>query len=345
MLESSVNSYPGNLIVVHQALLGYGLDADGIVAEAGIDWQLHQDPAQRVPAQQMDHLFELCYKKTSDESFGLECVQYFSPANYHALGVGLLYSSTLRDFCQRFERFFSLVTTLDTLRFKDEDNLYCLRLRSLPGLSRHIRRFDSDSFNAMVLKFVRMIFNPKFSPSKVCLIWTPPKDYQQKYFDYFGCDVEFSAPFTEFHFDPADLKKPLSASNVELARQNDAVVVEFLARMRKIDLPSRVYVKLIELLPSGNCNRKMVAEALHLSTSNFHEKLKKAGTNYQDLLDYTRQELARSYMARADLSISEIAYLLGFSDSSNFSRSFKRWLGQSPREYRQQILSLPLQDD
>lgn len=119
------------------------------------------------------------------------------------------------------------------------------------------------------------------------------------------------------------------------------MVVEFLARMGKIDLPSRVYVKLIALLPSGNCNREMVAEALHMSTSNFHEKLKKAGTNYQELLDQTRQELVQSYMSREDLSISEIAYLLGFSDSSNFSRSFKRWLGQSPREYRQQILSLP----
>jgi AraC-like DNA-binding protein len=342
MLEGSASSYHGNLMVVHQALLGYGLDADSIVAEAGINKQLYEDSAHRVPADLMDHLFRLCYERTGDASFGLECIEYLSPANYHALGVGLLYSSTLRDFCQRFERFFSLITTLDTLRFSDEKSLNCLRLRPISDLSSDIHRFDSDSFNALVLKFVRMIYKPDYTPKKICLTWAPPKDYQQKYLDYFGCEVEFSAPVTEFHFDPADMDEPLSASNVELARQNDTVVVEFLGRMDKIDLPSRVYAKLIELLPAGHCNREMVASALHMSTSSFHEKLKKAGTNYQDLLDQTRQQLAKSYMAREDLSISEIAYLLGFSDSSNFSRSFKRWLGQSPREYRQQITSMPI---
>ena len=342
MLDGRATSYLGNLIVVHRALLSYGLDADAIVAEAGIDRLLYQDPSHRVPAELMGHLFELCYEKTGDESFGLECIAHLSPANYHALGVGLLYSSTLRGFCQRFERFFSFITTLDTLRFWDEGDLHCLRLRPLPDLCSDIQRFDSDSFNAMILKFVRMIFKPDFTPKKVCLTWTPQEDLQHKYLDYFGCDVEFSAPVTEFHFDPTDLNEPLSASNIELARQNDAVVVEFLARMDKIDLPSRVYAKLIESLPSGNCNREMVAEAFHMSISKFHEKLKKAGTNYQELLDQTRQDLAQSYIAREDLSISEIAYLLGFSDSSNFSRSFKRWLGQSPREYRQQISSLSI---
>ncbi|MGI9221266.1 MAG: helix-turn-helix domain-containing protein, partial [Woeseiaceae bacterium] len=58
------------------------------------------------------------------------------------------------------------------------------------------------------------------------------------------------------------------------------------------------------------------------------------GTTYQTLLDRTRRELAEQYMQQQNISVSEVAYLLGFSDCSNFSRAFHRWTGHSPSEFR-----------
>jgi len=106
----------------------------------------------------------------------------------------------------------------------------------------------------------------------------------------------------------------------------------------KLDLPSHVCSKLIELLPSGNCSRELIANSLHMSVSTLHEKLKRAGTNYQQLLHQTRKEHAEHYISQGDLSLTEVAYLLGFSDSGNFSRAFKGWEGISPREYRNKIV-------
>ena len=54
------------------------------------------------------------------------------------------------------------------------------------------------------------------------------------------------------------------------------------------------------------------------------------------MLDDTRRTLAEQYLARADLALLEVAYLLGFADPSNFFHAFKRWFAMTPGEYRAQ---------
>jgi AraC-like DNA-binding protein len=65
-------------------------------------------------------------------------------------------------------------------------------------------------------------------------------------------------------------------------------------------------------------------------------KLSQCDTNFHELLDTTRKELASSYIQQSALSITEITFLLGFSDTSNFTRAFKRWEGVSPSDYRKE---------
>jgi len=129
---------------------------------------------------------------------------------------------------------------------------------------------------------------------------------------------------------------PLPAANAELARQNDEVVVQFLARLDRANVVAQAHAKLIDLLPSGDCSKAKVASSLNMSVRTLHNRLADAGTTYQHLLDKTRQDLAEQYMAQANISVSEVAYLLGFSDCSNFSRAFHRWTGVSPSDFRDQ---------
>ena len=97
---------------------------------------------------------------------------------------------------------------------------------------------------------------------------------------------------------------------------------------------AQAHAKLIELLPSGDCSKSKVASALNMSVRTLHNRLADSGTTYQQLLDRTRRKLAEQYMQQQNISVSEVAYLLGFSDCSNFSRAFHRWTGQSPSDFR-----------
>ena len=133
------------------------------------------------------------------------------------------------------------------------------------------------------------------------------------------------------------LDVPLPAANAELARMHDEVVVKFLARSDQKDLVNRVHAQIIQRLPSGDCNKSQVANALYMSTRTLHNRLANEGTSYHDILMQTRRELSEQYMAQQNLSVSEIAYTLGFSDCSNFSRAFHRWTGQSPTAFRESL--------
>ena len=78
-----------------------------------------------------------------------------------------------------------------------------------------------------------------------------------------------------------------------------------------------------------------VADALALSGRTLRRQLGKLGTSYRQLLDQVRSDLAQQYLANSSLSVEQVALLLGYTETTNFRRAFKRWLGVSPRDYRQ----------
>lgn len=76
---------------------------------------------------------------------------------------------------------------------------------------------------------------------------------------------------------------------------------------------------------------------MHMSSRNLELKLANENTNFQSILDGARQSLAAGYIEQSSISITEIAYLLGFSDAANFTRAFKRWTSKSPLEFRKSL--------
>jgi AraC-like DNA-binding protein len=79
-----------------------------------------------------------------------------------------------------------------------------------------------------------------------------------------------------------------------------------------------------------------VAEQLGQTTRTLQRKLKEAGSSFQEVLDQTRRELAEHYLAQAELSITDIAYMLGFQEQSSFNHAFKDWTGVNPGAFRAQ---------
>ena len=94
-------------------------------------------------------------------------------------------------------------------------------------------------------------------------------------------------------------------------------------------------------LPDGYPSLEDVAEALRVAPGAIQRELSQAGLLYKELVEMTRRELAIAYIKQRHLPFSEIAYLLGYSELSAFSRAVHRWTGQSPRAYRGQVDARP----
>lgn len=102
---------------------------------------------------------------------------------------------------------------------------------------------------------------------------------------------------------------------------------------------SRVNRILIDQLRGDSPGIEFVADQLSMSVRSLQMKLKAEGTSYQKLLNTVRKDLAIAYLQERKVSKGEIAHLLGFSEISVFSRTFKKWTGQSPSEYQAAIAS------
>jgi len=178
-----------------------------------------------------------------------------------------------------------------------------------------------------------MSYGDNFSPNRV-LMKRESSDYEQQLVDYFGAPITFSSELTGFTFDAGQLEKKLSSANAELAHNNDKIIMEHLAKLDRADIVNQVKVALVDLLSSGAVNEDMIASELHVSKRSLQRKLSDLGTSYKRVLEETRSCLAVQYVENSALSITEISYLLGFSETSNFTRAFKRWTGKSPSELR-----------
>ncbi len=90
-------------------------------------------------------------------------------------------------------------------------------------------------------------------------------------------------------------------------------------------------------LPRGEVGIKTVAPRLHMSERTLQRRLHAAGLSFQALLDRTRKELCLDYLSGGRISLDEIAYRLGYANTANFNRAFKRWTGQTPQAYRRRL--------
>ena len=149
--------------------------------------------------------------------------------------------------------------------------------------------------------------------------------------------VNYECDLNRVRYVKSDILEQLGSGNPELARVNDEQAEAYLAAFTPVSTSHTVANRIIELLPDGPPSQKDIAEALHVSNRTLQRKLKDEGTSFIDLLQDARLSLARKYLAQPQRSIVEIAYLLGFSEPSTFSRAFKRWTGHAPAEYRAEI--------
>ncbi len=322
---------------IRKALEAAGLDSARLFAEAGLDPAALDDPNARYPVAATTRLWQLAVQASGDDAFGLTVARHVSQTTFHALGYSLAASSTLKEAFDRLLRYFRIVTDAAELSFEETAEDYQLRLQVDPARAV-IAPQAMDAFAYLMLRLCRGLYRRDFSPLRVSLMRAPPH-HLAAFERAFRAPLQFEAAENRLCFAREPLEARLEGANPELARHNDEIVLRYLARHDRDNLVARVRGLLAEWLPSGVPGEEAIAAALHLSSRSLQRKLAEEGSSYSQLLTDTRQELARSYLADPRSSVSEIAYLLGFADTSSFTRAFKRWEGASPSAYRESLSS------
>lgn len=321
-------------LAIQKALEANGFNASDIFQTAGIDHTPGSDPMDRLTTAELAAVYRESVKRSGNPAFGLTVARFLHPSSVHALGYALLASVSLRDACERLVYYFRLASEQGVYRVQEEDNRFCLILEiAAEGVAYE----TIDAWNAFIIQLFRMIYQPEFTPLSVSLPRPCPPGCEQLYKKSFGVPVTFDAPYCEICIDPMIVDETLMGGNREIAHELDRIMESHIAALDKDDIVSRVKRAILQLLPSGKCNKQRVAGELAMSANGLQQKLAARETSFQDLLHQIRHSLALDYMEQARVSITEMSFMLGFSDTSSFTRAFRRWTGKSPRDYRRDL--------
>ncbi len=317
--------------ILWKLIEAYGHDPEALYFDVGIDPDLRNKPGARIPYTLVNELWAKATEIIDDPCFGLMAHKYWHPSYFHALGYAWLASHTLRDALNRFVRYLRIVSEKIFLKLEeDPDGLTLVLSYELLGM-RVPAQIDMGM--AMSIHICRLNFGEDLKPVVVNFMHPEPP-CAEKYFELFKTAVRFSADRDSMTYSFADVDRYLMGANPQLARLNDQVMIEYLGKLNKDDIIDRVTAAIIDMLPSGGIADEKVAETLNMSVRSLQRRLKEVGSTFRTLLEAVRKDLAATYVRDPEIELVEVAFLLGFSDQSAFSRAFKRWAGKSPSEAR-----------
>lgn len=314
--------------ILWKIIESYGHDPRNIFSRVGLTREMMFKQGARVPHQTVEHLWNETTTLIKDPCLGLRAAKFWHPSYFNALGYAWLASSTLREALKRFERYIKLVSQQIDVHLDDTPEGLAFNLSD--SLEHPVRM---DFCLATVMAMCRLNCGPNLAPVGVHFIHPAPA-CSEKYFAFFKGPVHFEALSDSLIFKKKDVDQRLSGGNPHLAEINDRIIVRYLSALSNDDIVHRAQAAIIDLLPSGRVSDEKVAQRLYMSVRSLQRKLQQCGTSFRKLLDRTREELARQYICNDGVDLTEIAFLLGFSEHSAFSRAFKRWTGHTPSDMR-----------
>ena len=310
-----------------------GVTADRLYKAVSLDPSVLLDPDNRIPFAQLVDLYEKAAQLTGDANFGLHVGETVNPTAFDVVGDCALNSPTLGDAFTRVARYHSIWTdgALFTLEHSGETSAIVYRYADT-SLAEH--RQDSEMTLATVTALCRNMAAPDFSPTAVEFQHDAPADITE-HIRLFRCPIEFRAASNRLSFNSTSLSLPIERADASLCVLLDRHAEELLAKYPPRDsLIDQVRSIIASELRGGDPSLERVADQLGLTSRTVQRKLHELGTSHNELLDQMRRQLAMRYLREREMAICEVAYLLGFSESSSFHRAFKRWTGVTPKEFR-----------
>lgn len=313
-----------------------GFNIEPILADEGIEVDLIRLQENRLSLAALDRVLERCIVKAGDVHFPFVVGECFAFEYLPDVETYLSTSASLRDAAKVLEWLPALVNPLIHARLDESTDQAMLELRLSEDAPKRAMPYHAEIFFASILKFVRMLAGPRAGFKALHFSHAAPS-YAQKYESFFGVPVMFDQPRDALLYEAGALDAPLDCDFPALHRQAEALITERVAQHVKKGLSDQVLALLKhepELLAGG---LDAVAEKLALGSRTMQRRLRAENTQFVDLVDQARHEIARRMIAKGR-DFEAIADACQFSDRRSFTRAFKRWSGQTPRQYRASVL-------
>ena len=325
-------TYARVLLSLLQVAEGQGLNSRHLLDQAGISNDWLKLPFNKIPATYLITLFRLIHQQTGDDDIGVSAGRVLSVGNIHTRIHLRRISRNVRDFLNHVPSTDKLLGGMGKTYTSREGDIVCSEWKPDEGIDSS-ERFLADMTMTFYARHLDSI-SAKPILIKACHFrYARPKDTTILH-HIFGPNLLFDQPESCFFFDSAVLNYPvIKPSDELLAEQSLESVFE---QGGQVDpFMQEVFDCVSRLLPSGELGIELVGKELGLSKRTLQRRLEEKDTKFKDVLLNVRERQAKLYLLDSNLRMTEIAFLLGYNNSANFSTAFKGWLDMSPSEFRE----------
>lgn len=316
-------------------LSALGIDTTPLFKQTGIETDELTNPDKKFDFEQYKTVLEFALRQTKNPHYGLDF------GNQPQLGgtIGMMSASctNLKEAFIQGCRFLQLQGDFFELKYKEDERYarldYSL-LESWITISPQTAKLEVDAMFSFLNTIVKINSNNLLKPTQINMVFQKPEN-TEKYKSVFGFVPKFEAERNEIVFDKSLLLIPMKAFNKETF---NLLKTHLENQLVQLSHDETITEKVNKILHSSFMYQfpdiETVADKLNISARTLQRKLSEEQTNFKQILQDVKFSIAKKLLEQDILTISEISYTLGYSDLGNFSRSFKKYTGNSPQEFK-----------
>lgn len=313
---------------------GLGIDPVRMVGQAGLDQQCLLTPDLRVPEASLAHVLEASAKASQCATLGLLVGDAWRLSDFGVLSLLLQHQPTLRQAMTELKRYRHLLTDSVMVDVAEYRNVALLQValvteRSHPGTQ------SMELAVGVLLSLCRFQLGAQWTPRGVHFSHAAPANVSTHQ-RVFGPALEFGSEFDGIVVSKDDLDRVKEASDPNMVRYAQSFI-DMQPRGNERNIAHDVRRAVHILLPSGRSNIDQVSQSLGLHTRTLQRQLEQTGESFQALVNEVRREQAIRYLEGRAHSITQITQMLGFAETSAFSRWFSRQFNVSPSRWTSQM--------
>lgn len=314
-----------------------GVDLTDLLREAGLEPDLLQQPEADLGTGDFIRLMQIVMRRTEDEFIGLGRGTKSKPGTFSMMAHAVINCPNLEKAILRSAQFYQLVDLPLDLRLEKGEGESRLVIDS-PSVESRDNVLETMIF--ISVRFWSWLTGKNLEPVTIHFDFPEPAQAGE-FRRLFRGRVVYNDKLNALVFPSSWLGLPLVQNPLSLSKfLKDSLALIIVGNARPIGLPEQIRAIISKEYGNTFPDFAQVCEQLSMTPQTLRRRLKEENTSYQEIKDSIRKDASLYYLAKEELSIDEIALMMGFSEASSFHRAFKKWTGRTPASYRRELLGM-----
>lgn len=334
LIDPSWTASTRQALIFLQLADSLGVDRHPLIATCDLDPIWLENPDFQMPVAGIYQLTKELAKRSNNEDIGLLAGR-LSYLNIVSL---ILYLPTLCDNLRQWLNMMPSVLEMqgdigESVVIREGDSIRTEWRPLLPPQASG--RYFTDMVLSSSISLLKSVCVQPVRLQRACFAYPKPIN-TELHQQMFGENLVFDHPFSGLYFDIQALDYPLIKALDPLPEQRQDNLLALVDKDTGDGFLRQLRRSIVRALPTGDMNIDSIAEGLSISRRTLQRRLAERDTHFLSEVQELRSAMAGRLLAKRDMGITEIAFLLGYADSSSFSTAFKSWHGCSPRDFTNQ---------